>query len=150
MLSSQLILLRKCTECSLEAHTKKDLEYFCKYKGRPYGRRNLCKNCMNRLLRTRYKTSHDRSNKKWHPRTIWFLGKNILLKENPRTNVCSECGRSYPEELKRQTSMHHDLYDPKNPIAHTTELCGSCHIKLLLRDGHGRFLPQEIVTKVAI
>jgi len=58
---------------------------------------------------------------------IWFKGKRIGFDENPRSNVCSKCGKKYPEDLKQQTHIHHIKYDSKNPLAHTIELCGSCH-----------------------
>ena len=136
MLSSQLILLRKCIECGLEAHDIEDLEYFCKAEKSRYGYQNHCKKCHNRRCRDplKYRASRDRALKKWnkinHPKQIGFLGKNILLKENPRTNVCTKCGHKYPEDLKQQTCMHHEKYDPENPLAHTVELCKSCHNRL--------------------
>ena len=135
-MSSQLILLRKCIHCGLEANTTEDLELFCKDKLYRYGRMNRCKKCRNQQNRDplRGKLTRDRLSKKWNPinnlRRIKFLGKSILLKENPRTGVCTNCGRKYPGELKRQTSMHHETYDRQNPLEHTVELCVSCHNKL--------------------
>lgn len=61
---------------------------------------------------------------------VLFKDKRILLKENPRTNICSECGRQYPEDLKHQTVMHHEHYDSDDPLEDTIELCKSCHGKL--------------------
>ena len=68
------------------------------------------------------------ASKKYNERRIEFQGRNINFKENPRTNVCSKCGKKYPDKLKEQTSMHHQEYDPKNPLANTVELCRSCHL----------------------
>ncbi len=144
-------MLRKCVDCGREAHTTKDLDYFCKNKSSTYGHENHCKKCNNSLYRDplKYKASSDRSTKKWNPindpKKIRFLGKLILLKENPRTNVCTKCGSGYPDDLKRQTVMHHEKYDQGNPTKHTRELCQSCHIKLLSRDSQGRLLPQGIM-----
>ena len=68
--------------------------------------------------------------KEYNSRRIEFKGKNISFKENPRTNVCSVCGRKYPDELKEQTCIHHIKYDPENPLANTVELCRSCHLSI--------------------
>ena len=82
MLSSQLILLRKCRDCGLEAYNEKDLEHFVKNKKSYYGHRNYCKKCFNSQLRDplKYRASRDRANKKWHqinnPKQIKFLEKN--------------------------------------------------------------------------
>lgn len=147
------MLLRKCCKCGLEAYNEKYLEYFCKDKRSSYGHKNLCKKCQNRMVRTRWKPSRDRLNKKWNPinhpindpKAIEFLGKRIYLKENPRTNICSKCDRKYPEELKQQTCIHHEIYDPENILAHTTELCKSCHMKLHHKI---RQIPQQVEIKM--
>jgi len=54
---------------------------------------------------------------------INFKGKQILVKENPRTGQCSVCSR------KGLTHMHHKKYDIANPLKYTVELCPSCHGK---------------------
>ena len=59
-----------------------------------------------------------------------FKGKSIYPDKNPRLNVCSECGKTYPEDLTRQTDIHHVIYDVNNPLSFTIELCQSCHMKL--------------------
>ena len=61
--------------------------------------------------------------------TINFLGTIIEIPEDARTGKCSLCGKSYPEDLIRQPSIHHIEYDPENPLANTVELCNSCHAK---------------------
>lgn len=134
------MILRKCTQCGLEAKTKDDLELFRKNPNYPFGRANICKQCVNKKLRKggEWCESQARSQRKWHPiynplhnpKKIRFSGKRILLRENPRTNICSQCGRRFPEELKRQTNVHHIRYDSKNPLDFTVELCNSCHAKL--------------------
>lgn len=63
-------------------------------------------------------------------RTIRFKGKPIRYQENPRTNICQLCKRKYPEELKRQTCIHHVIYNEEDPLAWTLELCVSCHMKI--------------------
>ena len=73
------------------------------------------------------KETHARWNKIYNdrdnPRKIRFKDKRILLKENPRTGVCSLCRR------QGLTNMHHLKYDEKDPLKYTIELCPSCHIK---------------------
>jgi hypothetical protein len=51
----------------------------------------------------------------------------MCLDKDPRVNVCRYCGKRYPEELKRQTSLHHLIYDDDDPLAYTVEVCGTCH-----------------------
>ena len=130
--------LRKCRVCGLEAHTEQDLEKFRKEKRSRYGRDNRCKTCYNSRRRKDGKywsTTKLRSDRE-NPKKIGFKGKFILFKENPRTNTCSECGKKYPEQLKRQTCLHHAIYDENHPLEHTIELCNSCHTKLhALLDG---------------
>lgn len=46
-------VLRKCTQCGMEAIDEMDLEKFVKRSRDPHGRMNLCKDCHN--LRSRMK-----------------------------------------------------------------------------------------------
>jgi len=128
--------LRKCYVCGLEAHNEEELELFSQgNKNHKYGKQNLCKDCRNERRRkdgiwdvTKHESRKRRAaihNKKM----INFKGKKIYLGFNPRTNTCSKCGRSYPEELDKQTFLHHTKYDEGNPLAHIIELCASCHVK---------------------
>ena len=136
--------LRKCVDCGLIAWSDADLEKFVKAKKGKYGRCNLCMDCMNLRCRIggRYYDSVSRGSKKWYysnkdkvrvfemnrgARSIDFLGERITFSFNIRKNVCSTCGKCYPEELKQQTRLHHEKYDRKQPLAHTVELCHSCH-----------------------
>jgi len=143
--------LRRCRLCGLEAKTIEDLTLFKKSIDGRYGRQNLCRECYNverrkggrffdkvtenrKRWRTenpeRYKEITRLGNQKRNPRRIGFESKRILLDENPRTNVCSMCGRKYPEELDEQTHMHHNSYDKSDPLADTRELCRECHAKI--------------------
>ncbi len=124
--------LRICRDCGLEAYTKEDLELFKRDNRSCYNRQNLCKVCSNEYEKTwnrtnpeKYKINYTRRNSK----LIGFQRKIIRLKKNPRTDTCSKCGKSYPEELKRRTAMHHEFYDLDNPLNGTVELCASCHAK---------------------
>ena len=106
--------LRVCRVCELKALTEEDLVLFKKNTKSLHGRQRICKKCDRRQASMRVQ--------------INFKGKQITLAENPRTNKCQHCGKSYPEDLKRQTSMHHRFYDEENPLIGTIELCTSCHM----------------------
>lgn len=146
--------LRKCRDCGTEAHSEEDLKRFKIDKTSKYGRENLCNSCSYKRYgkSSAYREYRREYMKKWRDKNPgyykpymkkWrednpdyfkkiygFDGKLIMPDENPRTNVCHECGRSYPDELKRQTSLHHIIYNPDNPLDWTVELCSSCHAKL--------------------
>jgi hypothetical protein len=99
------------------------------------------------------------SNPKWHPiwnpitsrinnrRRVGFKGKQIYVDKVPRTGVCSWCGavRVVGEQqidalggtitaICKKTDLHHVMYDDSNPLAHTVELCTSCHNKTKSRE----------------
>ena len=131
-MSMTCIILRKCVDCGLEAYTTEDLEKFSANSASKYGRQKICKECYNTKKRKYWKTPEANKRKqvtkrRFDLRRIFFQGKRIALKENPRKNICEECGRKYPDELSYQTSVHHVIYDPADPLAHTKELCNSCH-----------------------
>jgi len=85
----------------------------------------ICKRCRNKLVDNPIKV------KKWNHilnpiynvRKIRFKGKQILLKHNPRTGVCSQCGKI------GYTHMHHIQYHDDDPLKDTIELCVGCHNK---------------------
>lgn len=59
--------------------------------------------------------------------SIKFKGKSIHTDHIVRKGSCQNCGKT------GLTNMHHTQYDSNNPLAHTIELCISCHNK-----EHGR------------
>lgn len=125
--------LRKCRVCGLEAGSLEDLYKFHKSRKQPHGYDNLCKSCQNTSFREggRYANLKKNNNaKRPYETLICFKEKQILLKKNPRTNVCSICNRKYPDDLKQQTSMHHVEYHPTTPLQDTIEICASCHAKI--------------------
>lgn len=86
----------------------------------------LCMLCFNRYINNpKWNPIHNRRNNK---RRFYFLGKVIFHETNPRIGICSECGRT-----NCKTDLHHDEYDPNNPLSHTRELCSSCHRKETIR-----------------
>lgn len=141
------MVLRKCNDCGLEAIHNFELILFVKNPNSKYGRSNLCRPC-SRVRQLEYRKFNRDKIRNWrernrdymknwikeHPdymkRNYIFNGRLITADENPRTNICHECGKSYPDELKRQTSIHHLAYAPDNPLAWTVELCTPCHITL--------------------
>lgn len=150
--------LRKCSVCGLEAWSEEDLNLFMRDKKMLHGRQNKCKECRNKNSRKGGKyyekqliTSlawkhrnkerlhlYDKKRYGTHPtlakshrdRRVLFNGKTIYLEENPRTNKCSFCGKSFPKELTQQTTLHHWAYEDDNPLTYSLELGTSCHKKL--------------------
>lgn len=76
----------------------------------------LCHHCYNKLF--------DRP--KWSRTRLWFKSQRILLKENPRTGICSHCGGIKGIDCK-QTHIHHIEYHLEDPLKDTIELCPRCH-----------------------
>jgi len=68
---------------------------------------------------------------RWTP-----MGKQIILKENPRKGICSLCGK------QGRTGMHHLQYHKDDPLKDTVELCVPCHNKqhIRQRDLKGRYI----------
>lgn len=61
--------------------------------------------------------------------TFEFKGKHIRA-PGLRKNICSKCGKKYPQDLTMQTHLHHEEYDEGDPRAHIIELCSGCHTRL--------------------
>ncbi len=145
------MVMRKCNDCGREAHSTEDLKLFTESKTGLHGRMNLCKPCHNirstqynqankeklrkyrqdnKEKRQEYNRKHRQDNieylQEYDRKRINFKGKNVRLSENPRTNICSFCGKT-EEENRRQQSMHHDVYHDDDPLKDTWELCNSCH-----------------------
>ena len=59
-----------------------------------------------------------------HKMKIRFKDKRVNVGKNPRIGICSKCKK------KGLTHMHHEKYDPNNPLKYTKELCPKCHTKL--------------------
>jgi len=139
-------MLRVCLDCGLEAHTVRDLEQFVTCTGLNHNKRNLCKKCgakrqrqwknknrdhFNEYMREYRKNNpHYKDNKQRLKKQFTFLDGSITPEVNLRNNVCHECGKIYPAELKEQTCMHHMFYDEDNPTAWVVELCRPCHTAL--------------------
>ena len=66
------------------------------------------------------------NHKVYNPKRLRFKDKHMMLKENPRTGICSQCGARKGIECKK-TDIHHIQYDPEDPLKYTIELCPSCH-----------------------
>jgi len=114
--------LRKCKFCGLEAWEKEELGLFESASGirGTHGKYNVCKPCY----------SENYIKKETSLRRMNFKNQIIRLNKNPRTNVCSTCGKSYPKELSTQTHLHHTKYDEADPLKYIIELCNSCHTTL--------------------
>lgn len=79
-----------------------------------------------KLLQLKHsKINNPKSNRK----KILFKGGQVWIGYNPRSGICSKCKRSVHKGEIKKTNLHHTQYDENNPLAHTIELCVSCHIK---------------------
>ena len=87
----------------------------------------ICAKCNNRYIK------NPINNPKYTHNRIQFKDEQIHLKFNPRKGICQFCGI-----VGMTTALHHRKYDRKNPLAHTTELCESCHMKESWRLGQLR------------
>lgn len=87
----------------------------------------LCHRCESRLIWNPIlnKKWNKITNAKWHPindpKRIRFKDKRIILKENPRTGICSLC------RSQGLTHIHHIKYHEDDPLRDTIELCNRCH-----------------------
>lgn len=97
--------------------------------------RRACNNCRNRDYRKKHpdkqaeyaKRNHDKDPERFNQKfkkSLTFLGKRIFLGYNPRTGICSKCGKN------TKTHLHHERYERINPVNHTVELCTGCHKRL--------------------
>lgn len=68
-----------------------------------------------------------------------YRGKRFALNFDPRTGMCSDCGKGAGDEYIntygkvakiRNTQLHHLKYDDDHPLDNTIELCESCHSKI--------------------
>jgi hypothetical protein len=102
-------------------------------KGTPYWRKGLCNKCACKDYSKKHPNEYKQYHNKWHSindhKRIQFKDKRIQLKDIPRKGICSLCHAVKGVDCIR-TSMHHMLYDDKNVLGDTVELCNSCHSKL--------------------
>ena len=80
----------------------------------------------------------------YHTRRISFQGKRLVLPFKPRTGKCSRCGK------KGKTHLHHERYDPKKPVAHTVELCASCHSIITWQVQAGRPIRNQYMKEAKL
>ena len=105
------MLLRKCKQCGLEAHTEKELKNFANDKYMLYGKQNLCHKCSMALAR-------QRANKRYKDN-----------KENPKTTVkdptllkkCRKCGL----EARAESDLVNFVTNKRAPLG-KMNLCRPC------------------------
>jgi hypothetical protein len=89
---------------------------------------SLCNQCFVRLYLREYHREHSRKRKEfWGPRRVSFKGKRVQLNFIPRKGVCEWCHKTISRGEIKTTHIHHIEYDPTDPMAHTVEVCQSCH-----------------------
>ena len=100
----------------------KDKEYYQKNKVRLYAKHKVYlvgwRDKQREINPERLQAYDLKQNK----RRILFKDKRIHLKENPRTGMCTNCGKQ-----NRKTDMHHVEYHDGKPLEDAFELCASCH-----------------------
>ena len=93
--------LRVCRVCGLEAFTEEDLENFVKEKRLPYGRKAICKPCMNKYVYDRSGAKHRKNTpylrkcivcglEAWTEEDLELFKKGKTSKHN-RANICKKC-----------------------------------------------------------
>ena len=73
----EMMALRTCTKCGLEAHTEEDLSLFKLAKKSKYNRENLCMKCYNDIQRP-----YGKRQKRWQS----------LVEHFPKPVLCTHCG----------------------------------------------------------
>ena len=123
----------RCTRCGKSKSRGEFYSNLCKKNGLS----SNCKDCVQTASivwqknnPARRRISKARSNAKTNPRRLSFMGKNVQLRENPRTGVCEGCKRTVASGAIKRTARHHYAYDRSNPERFTFELCPSCHRKV--------------------
>lgn len=76
-----------------------------------------------RIYRKNYQPKKNILNKQ----SLRFKEKTLHIGHNPRKGICSDCKRTITSGQIQRTNMHHEKYDPVNPLAFTVELCVKCH-----------------------
>lgn len=82
----------------------------------------LCRACYLRIIRRAQRDRYNTYRIKYKNTSI-YLGKPI------RRGNCSICNKSVAKGEIKKTVLHHIQYDDTDPLAHTIELCPSCHSK---------------------
>ena len=96
----------------------------------------LCFRCYQRSINA------PKWNKINQPKCLYFKGRHLLLKTILRKGLCSKCGKN------GKTHLHHEEYDDSNPLAHTIELCASCHMNESIRLGQIKRPPKQRFNRV--
>ena len=124
VLSSSLV--RVCYGCDSEETSLAGNGYPNWYLNRPTNL-VLCQSCYDKHIRfDRYRLHSKDKN----PRMIRFRGPQIVVDRIARNGICVNCGR------EGYTHIHHKQYDDNDPLAHTIELCPSCHVKEGWKNGN--------------
>ncbi len=112
---------RECQRRYKRSHRQQlrveSLEYY--YKNRDV--------CIQRNIE--YERKYPEIKKERMSRRLVFKNTRIMLDVSPRTGICTNCNRTVLSGEIQRTHIHHLQYDESNPLAHTQELCPSCHFK---------------------
>jgi len=124
------MVLRKCRECGLEAHSIDELESFIKQNASRYGRANACKKCYNEHDRKRFANDNQayllkklRSMKQrcYNTSLDWYShygGRGITIcqewLENPESFVDWSLSNGFKRGLSIDRMDNNGIYSPEN------------------------------------
>lgn len=100
--------LRVCRGCDLQAFTEEDLEQFAKHGDYPYGRRTICKECINAYQRSKGKAKRERQLIEGFesPIRCYFCTKEVTkLKGNDGDSI-----------VIHSLDENHENWDPMNKV----------------------------------
>jgi len=105
-----------CGSNTTLTHRKKGRDYLRWYLNHDKDNNVFCHLCYNKLI----------DHPKYARTRIWFKSQRLVLKENPRKGICSQCHSILGIDCKT-TQIHHIKYHEDDPLKDTVELCPSCH-----------------------
>lgn len=88
-----------------------------------YQNNKICQDCFTKTKEKKKDPNSKKRNDRHNKNRLLFKNIRVLLDWNPRTDICSHCGK-----YDNKTNMHHALgYYIIFPWYGTIELCYSCH-----------------------
>lgn len=102
-----------------------------------------------------WNNAHPEARRITNARRFVYKDKVEMMSAERRTGVCNMCRAVAGIDCKK-TVLHHVQYEDSNPIAHTIEICQSCHDKIhasqprkktdYCKRGHPR-TPENIIPR---
>jgi len=124
MISKQALYMREWTKKNSDKKKANDRRFYQKNANKIIKRNKIwAENNPEKVkgYKEKYDSEHQR---------IRFKNRRPVIPAETRKGVCSKCGKSIKKGEIKVTNLHHKKYDESDPLAHTIELCVSCHTKL--------------------